>query len=187
MGGSGADLPRPLPRRQEHWTESSKGLLQDFANGTLGRGHRPRPRGYSSSSFHTQEGEDDGDYELIRGGRGSWVELQSGRGGWLGSLSTSVLPPDMMESPDCGESVPLIVNGGPCIEGCPPSLPLPPLPAPGSSSSSPSMQRPSINVDPRSVSHSGYAGPLLVPLATRAHSPVFPRSASNSGSHHLKT
>ena len=80
------------------------------------------PRGYSSSSFHTQVGEDDGDYELIRGGWGSWAEPQSGRGGWLGSLSTSVLPPDMMESPDCGESVPLIVNGGPCIEGCPPSL-----------------------------------------------------------------
>ena len=38
MGGSGADLPRPLPRPQEHWTERSKGLLQDFANGTLGRG-----------------------------------------------------------------------------------------------------------------------------------------------------
>ena len=114
MGGSGADLPRPLPHPQEHWTERSKGLLQDIANGTLGRGHRPRPRGYSSSSFHTQEGEDEdeGDHELIRGGRGSWAELESGQGGWLESLSTSVLPPDMMESPDCGESVPLIVNGG---------------------------------------------------------------------------
>ena len=76
MGGSGADLPRPLPRPQEHWTERSKGLLQDFANGTLGRGPGPTPP--SSSSFHTQEGEgeDEGDHELIRGGRGSCIHFQ---------------------------------------------------------------------------------------------------------------
>ena len=43
MGGSGADLPRPLPRPQEHWMERSKGLLQDFANGTLERGPGATP------------------------------------------------------------------------------------------------------------------------------------------------
>ena len=175
-----ADLPRPLSRPQEHWTERSKGLLQDFAKGLWGVATGPGPgatappppsthrRARTMATMNSLE---------VGGAAGRSFRM----GGGLAEILVHVCLPSRHD-------------GEPRLRRvCAPDRQrwtvhrgLPPLPAPGSSSS-PCMQRPSINVDPQSVSHSGCAGPLLVPVATHAHSPVFPHSASNSGSHHLKT
>ena len=49
---------------QEHWRERSKGLLQDFASGKLGRA---KPRSRANSHTCTSIINEDDDYDLLRG------------------------------------------------------------------------------------------------------------------------
>lgn len=78
----------------EHWRERSKGLLQDFATGKLGRAHT-HPHHHAHTHSITSIVNEDEDYDLLR---------------------------DITQTASYGtlEHTPLIVNGGPELSKTPP-------------------------------------------------------------------
>ena len=106
-------FPLSLSSLQEQWSVRSKGLLQDFAYGQLGRVRQARARALSGGGDSEDE-EENKDYDMIRGETKSHLTYCCAQFSQI-CLFSEIAESSRYGATQDGERQPLLPNGGPVL------------------------------------------------------------------------